>query len=64
MSNLVPHLRNNQHHTLLLSQKQTCIQFVLHLHDQQPLNYKLLEISHSSSKDSILAFTALHHASL
>jgi hypothetical protein len=36
MSNLGPHLRHNQHHTFLLT-KEPCSQFVLHLHDQQPL---------------------------
>jgi hypothetical protein len=37
MSNLGPRLRQNQHHTLLLTQEQHCIQFNLHLHEQQPL---------------------------
>jgi hypothetical protein len=36
MPNLGPHLRHNRHHTLLPMQEQPCIQFVLHLHDQQP----------------------------
>jgi hypothetical protein len=62
MSNIVPHLRHNRHHTLLLKQEQPCSQFDLYLHDQQPLNYRLLEISHSSSKDYSLAFTSLQHA--
>jgi hypothetical protein len=62
MSNLGPHLRHNRHHNLLLTQEQSCSQFNLHLHDEQPLNYILLAISHSSSKNSRLAFTALQHA--
>jgi hypothetical protein len=36
MPNLGPHLRHNQHHTLLLY-KRTTNQFGLHLYDQQPL---------------------------
>jgi hypothetical protein len=36
MSNLVPHLRLNRHHTLLSAQEQPCSQSDLHLHDQQP----------------------------
>jgi hypothetical protein len=40
--NLVPHLRPNQHHTLFLTQEQPCIQFDLHLHDQQPLRLQTL----------------------
>jgi hypothetical protein len=42
MSNLGPHLRHNQNHTLLLTQEQSCSQFVLHLHDQQPLRLQTL----------------------
>jgi hypothetical protein len=38
MSNIGTHLRNNQHHTLLLMQEQPYSQFGLHIHDQQPLN--------------------------
>jgi hypothetical protein len=34
------------------------------MHNQQPLNYRLLAISHSSSKDSILSFMALQNFSL
>jgi hypothetical protein len=36
MSNLGPHLRHNQHHTLLHEQEQPYSQSNLHLHDQQP----------------------------
>jgi len=36
MSNLGPHLIQNRHHTLFLSQEQPCSQSGLHLHDQQP----------------------------
>jgi hypothetical protein len=36
MSNLGPHLRNNQHHTFIPSKDKKCSQSVLHLHDQQP----------------------------
>ena len=51
MSNLGPHLRHNQHHTLFPLQEQPCSQFDLHLHDQQPM---ILSLS----------FMALQHASL
>jgi hypothetical protein len=64
MSSLVPHPRHNQHHTLFLAQEQPYSQSNLHLHDQQPLNYKIFTIIHSSSKDTILSFTTLQHASL
>jgi hypothetical protein len=37
MPNLGPHLRHNQHHTLFLVQEQSCSQFNLHMHDQQPI---------------------------
>jgi hypothetical protein len=36
MSNLGPHLRHNQHHTLLHVQEQPCSQSSLHMHEQQP----------------------------
>jgi hypothetical protein len=39
MSNLGPHLRHNQHHTLLHMQEQPYSQFGLHMHDQQPTIY-------------------------
>ena len=34
MDKLGPHLRHNQHHTILHTQEQPCNQFNLHLHDQ------------------------------
>ena len=52
MSNLGPHLRNIQHHTLLPTQEQPYSQFDLHMHDQQHMIYHAL------------AFTTLQHASL
>jgi hypothetical protein len=51
MSNLGPHLRHNQHHTLFLMQEQPYSQSVLHVHDQQPMIFSL-------------AFMALQYASL
>jgi hypothetical protein len=50
MSNL-GQLRHNRHHTLFLTQEQPCSQFILHLHDQQPLQLLI----------DLLAFTALQH---
>ena len=42
MSNFGPHLRHNQHHTLLPVQEKTCSQSSLHLHDQQPTIYSCI----------------------
>ena len=61
MSNLGLDLRYNQNHTIFLTQEQPCIQFILHLHEKQPINYIILAISHSSYKYKILSFTTLQH---
>jgi hypothetical protein len=54
MSSLGPHLRHNQHHTLLHVQEQPCSQFSLHIHDQQTTIYSIFTLS----------FMALQHTSL
>jgi hypothetical protein len=64
MSNIGLHLRHNRYHIVFLAQEKPCSHSDLHLHEQQPINYKFLGIIHSSYKDSRLAFTTLQNAYL
>jgi hypothetical protein len=65
MPNLGPHLRHNQHHTLLHKKEQPFSQIGLHTHDQQSIPTHALNCISSFYYHLIIVFfTALQNASL